>query len=101
MRRAGIIWLLVIVFAAGALVFMKQRVQAVEEALVRANHRLVKDQEALHVLKAEWTYLNRPGRLSRLAHKYLELQPVKPDQLVTMEQLSRRLPIRSQAEGSN
>jgi hypothetical protein len=42
------------------------------------------------VLRAEWSLLNRPERIERLAKKYLKLAPAKPLQLVTVDSVSDR-----------
>lgn len=41
-------------------------------------------QETLHILKAEWSYLNDPQRLQRLCEKYLKFKPIRPDQIVSL-----------------
>ena len=39
-------------------------------------------------LAAEWSLLNRPERIERLAKKHLKLNPARPQQLVTIETVS-------------
>ena len=40
------------------------------------------------MLRAEWSLLNRPERLERLAKKHLKLGAARPQQLVTLETVS-------------
>jgi hypothetical protein len=42
------------------------------------------------VLRAEWSLLNRPERIERLAKKFLKLEPAKPLQLVTVDTVTDR-----------
>ena len=46
--------------------------------------------EAIQLLEAEWTYLNRPDRLARLAKRYLPLKPPAPDAMRTMADVPGR-----------
>jgi hypothetical protein len=66
-RLTSIIW----VSLAGAIGFglyhLKQEVQALEDALFRLNRNILTEQEAIHVLRAEWSYINQPSRLQSLA----------------------------------
>ena len=49
-----------------------------------------RERDAIAVLRAEWSLLNRPERIERLAKKYLKLAPAKPLQLVTVDTVSDR-----------
>jgi hypothetical protein len=42
------------------------------------------------VLRAEWSMLNRPERIERLAKKYLNLAPATPQQLLTLDTVTPR-----------
>lgn len=39
------------------------------------------DKQAIHILKAEWAYLNNPVRIESLANKYLDLQYIASSQV--------------------
>jgi len=90
MRRASLIWLVLVLLAAGALFHLKFRVQTLEAEFVALNRKLLASQEAVHVLAAEWSYLNRPARLARLTRKYLRLRPVDPRQIVDWDEIPSR-----------
>jgi hypothetical protein len=69
---------------------LKHEVQAQEDQLFRINRAILAEQEAIHVLHAEWNYMNQPARLQALASRHLDLQPMKPGQLGTLADLPRR-----------
>src|SRR6476659_8746458 len=46
------------------------------------------ERDSVAVLRAEWSLLNRPERIERLAEKYLDLAPARPQQLVTLDTVS-------------
>lgn len=44
------------------------------------------ERDAVAVLRAEWSHLNRPKRIERLARKHLGLKPLKAKQFLTARQ---------------
>lgn len=90
-KIAAMFWIAAVVVAALGLFQVKYEVQRLEDDL-RLEHRAILDhQEAIHVLKAEWSYLNRPARLADLATRHLGLQLMSIEQVVSIEDLPRRL----------
>lgn len=75
---------------------VKYRVQDLEREFDGINRAIAADRQAIHVLEAEWSHLNNPGRLRSLASRYLGLGPIEPEQLGTID----RLPMRPGGEGS-
>jgi hypothetical protein len=79
---------------AGAVGFglfqLKHKVQELEDEMFRLNRAIVGEQQAIHVLKAEWSYINQPQRLQALASRHLDLQPMKPAQLGGLADLPLR-----------
>lgn len=89
-RSTGLSLALALAIGAG-LFQLKHEVQLLEERLAEVNRSILADQEAVHVLEAEWTYLNRPWRLEALAKRHLELAPLAAAQVVTFDQLPSRV----------
>ena len=90
-RRSSLI-LVALLLAIGAGLFqVKHRVQRLEQTLGGVNRAILADQKAIHVLKAEWAYLNRPRRLTALSQRFLELTPLAADQIVEIGDLPLRL----------
>ncbi len=76
-----------------ALYLMENQVQQLERRLAALDAELLADRQAIQVLEAEWSYLNRPERLQALAAQHVEaiaLAPVSPDQIVGFEGLPTR-----------
>ena len=93
MKRAIVIgWLLSATAALLILFQIKQEVRELEHDLRVTHRQILKEQESLHILQAEWSYLNRPERIARLAEQHLQLAPLLPEQTVDFADLPWRLP---------
>ncbi len=68
---------------------VKYQTRGLDHQIGRLNHRIGKERDNIAVLRAEWSLLNRPERIERLARKFLNLQPVKPQQLITLSTISQ------------
>jgi cell division protein FtsL len=62
------------------------------EQLTKLKARVLKEREAIAVLKAEWQHLNRPERLQMLAERHLQLQPLQITQIVRFSDVPNRGP---------
>ncbi len=60
--------------------------------LIELNEAVAEEQEAIRRLRAEWSYLNTPARLERLALKYLKHQPSRLSQLLRKHEIGERVP---------
>ena len=89
-RFVVVIWLIAIVVGALGLFHVKYQVQRLEAELDLAQRSILHRQEAIHILKAEWSYLNRPARLSDLAERHLGLAPLDSSRLVRIDDLPQR-----------
>lgn len=86
-RPATLFWIALAGCVGYGLYHLKNEVQARENELFKINRTILAEQEAIHVLRAEWSYLNQPARLEALASRDLKLQPMKPGQLGTIASL--------------
>jgi len=71
-----------------ALFFLKYEVADLEQELGVLNRAIMEDQEAIHVLNAEWSHLNDIARIKDLAVRYLEMTPVEPNKLKSVNDLN-------------
>mgnify|MGYP001387225464 CR=1 FL=1 len=81
-RPALILWIGLPAIVTIALLLVSYQVKRLENELTALEREALVQQEEIHVLNAEWSFLNRPERLARLAERHLELAPVAPDQLI-------------------
>ena len=101
--RASTLLLAGLVAGAGLFTYqVKHRVSLLDQELARAGRELVAEQERLHVFDAEWSLLNEPERLRRLAEQHLQLAPMQPRQFAELADAMRRVldsPEKAQAMG--
>ncbi len=96
--RLSVLFAVILAALSGAALFWtSQSVQQAEDDLRRAEREVVREQESLRVLRAEWDYLNSPERLEELALDYLDMVPpgggeVLPDAALLPEPMVPVLP---------
>jgi hypothetical protein len=61
---------------------LKYQVRGIKREAANLNAQLEEEYKNLHVLKAEWVYLNRPARLEELSRRHLDLVPLAANQVV-------------------
>lgn len=83
-------WFVSLAICVGMVLFrIKYEVIALEQHNTRLEKEIFVNNDAIHHLKAEWTFLNGPKRLQKFSQKYLtELQPVKSGQLITFQDMA-------------
>ncbi|MGH6718038.1 MAG: cell division protein FtsL [Alphaproteobacteria bacterium] len=85
MRRANVIVILLAAATAFAMFVVSYRVKEIEDELAAVGHARATSARLAHVLRADWTYLTRPERLSDLAARNLSLAPAAPSQVVAFD----------------
>ncbi len=89
-RLAAVLWIFSAALIAVVLFALKHEVQRLERELQLVSRQIVADQQAVHVLNAEWSYLNRPARIADLAERHRRLQPLSTAQIVEIEAVPTR-----------
>ena len=83
MRRFVIVcWVLAGSVTALTLFQIKQEVTELEAEIKTVHREILRDQEAIHVLEAEWSYLNNPARIATLAERHLQLGPIPAERVI-------------------
>jgi cell division protein FtsL len=88
LRFVNICLVLALVALAYVIYEGKYEARALDEDISGLRKDIEKERDAVAVLRAEWSLLNRPERIERLAEKHLKLKPARPQQLVTIETVS-------------
>ena len=90
MRRPVLLLIGTIAVVGFGLFRLTYEVQDLEDELARLNRTILEEQEAIHVLEAEWSYLNRPARLEKLNDRHLGLGPLSEASIGDIAGLPRR-----------
>ncbi|MGH6866020.1 MAG: cell division protein FtsL [Methyloceanibacter sp.] len=87
LRFVNICLVLGLVALAYVIYQVKYEARALDTKIASLNKEIEGERDALAVLRAEWSLLNRPERIERLARKYLRLEPAQPRQLVILDEV--------------
>lgn len=75
--------LIICLLVSVTLFHIKDNVMALKIELKEVKRQVQYEQDTIHILKAEITYLSSPERLRKLAENYLTLQNTKVAQMIT------------------
>ena len=75
-------WLVAGSVTALTLFQIKQEVRSLEQEIAATRGAILRDQEALHVLEAEWSYLNSPARIAALAERHLGMASIPAERVI-------------------
>lgn len=81
-RRLIVIGLILVGLLGLGLFQVKLAVEEQDHQLDALYRAQLEDQKAIHVLEAEWAFLNSPDRLQDLAIRHLRLAPTLPTQVI-------------------
>lgn len=89
-----------IALSGSLLLNVSHSVQKLEKQVEQRKVEIVKKEEAIRVLEAEWAYLNSPERLEQIAIDILGMSCPDPDDLILgMESVPEKLPYSQQLQG--
>jgi cell division protein FtsL len=86
-KKLLFLYLIVISVLLAALFQIKYTVLDLESEHSKLRRVIKGKQEQLQVFKAEWACLNDPERLFTLSKKYLQLRPIRGEQIVAYKDL--------------
>jgi hypothetical protein len=89
-RPSSAAWVFLAVGLCAGLFLVKQQVRGLEARLSQLNESILDDQQAIHVLRAEWSYLNQPSRLDDLGRRLLHLELRDGAGITSIEALRRQ-----------
>lgn len=73
-------------FLAGLVVLiydMKYETRQLQARAAELERAIADENDNLALMRAEWSHVTSPDRVEKLTRKLLDLQPAKPDQLIT------------------
>ena len=80
-RLSVLVWTVILALLGVGLFQVKYNVQAKERELREVRRQIEANLTSIHVLEAEWSYLNDPLRLADLARRHTDLLPTTPGQI--------------------
>lgn len=89
-RVSVLVWTVILAFLGVGLFQVKYNVQAKERELRELRRQIEANLTSIHVLEAEWSYLNDPLRLADLARRHTDLLPTTPGQIGDISALPPR-----------
>jgi len=96
MKRLGSFLLVVLGFCLIAgLYLISARTQSAGKEVRRLERALDQERAAIAVLNAEIAHLESPQRLAKLAEAHLGLRPTEPEQILTLDDVIVRVPMRA------
>lgn len=84
MQRSTSIFFILALVGGFILFKVKYEVVEIEQKLAETEQQIMREKETIHILKAEWSHLNEPQRLQKLAEKYLDIMPMKTEQIAAV-----------------
>lgn len=83
MIRVGtMIWLGLIGASSAFLFKTSYEVQSLQGDLRGLNRSILREQDSIRVMHAEWAFLNQPSRLQALTDQFTKLRPIAPAQMI-------------------
>jgi hypothetical protein len=83
MIRVGtMIWLGLIGASSAFLFKTSYEVQSLQGELRGLNRSILREQDSIRVMHAEWAFLNQPSRLQALTDQFTKLRPIAPTQML-------------------
>jgi cell division protein FtsL len=92
LRFLNIVAILALVGSAIYAYSIKYQTSYRAEQIAKTKLEIKAEHDAIAVLRAEWSFMTRPERVQQLADRYLDLQPLTADNIVTARALPERAP---------
>ncbi len=89
-RVSVLVWTVILALLGVGLFQVKYNVQSKERELRDVRRQIEANLTSIHVLEAEWSYLNDPLRLADLARRHTDLLPTTPNQIGDIADLPPR-----------
>lgn len=94
LRVLNLVLALGVVAVAVWLYELKYGVRASVSEVAQLKRDIEKAQQDITLLRAEWSHMTRPKRLQELAARHLQLERVRPVQIIRQQDISAAVPER-------
>jgi len=92
-RRSMVLWVILASLFGAAMFLIKHEVQVREAWLDTLRREILTSQQAIQVLRAEWSYLNQPVRIEALIRRHMDLRPTDTVQIADIDTLPVHLSV--------
>lgn len=90
-KLISVIGMVIAVVCSFGLYQLKHQTDIAEREVAGLKTQLAKEQEYVHILHAEWNYINRPENIKQKVEAHLAgMEEMKPDQLVDVSEIPYR-----------
>lgn len=100
LRFVTVFFLILVAGVSVGLYHVKYSVDRMERQAMALKTEIADEAEAIRILEAEWSALNRPERLQQLSDRFLDLRPIEAAQISDFADLPARAPDLEGADGS-
>ncbi len=90
LRPLTLAWMGVVIILAVAVFQVEFRVEGLRAEYTEINRQLEEDQQAIHILRAEWAFLTYPDRIRNVAAKHLKTESAAVGQIARIEDIPFR-----------
>ena len=90
LRTLNFLLIGLMLIGAGVVYDLKYEAERASAKVAKINRKIETERDAIATLKAEWSLLNQPKRLQELVTRYrsyLELDPLDPTQIATLDDI--------------
>ncbi len=92
LRLFNVVLVIGVIACSFVMYSLEHQTRKTERQIAALKQDMRQERENIKLLKAEWSHLTSPARLERLARQHLQLEPMRPEQLVHETELATHLP---------
>ena len=83
---------LAVLVSGGWVYVLEHESRKLDRRIASITNSIEEEREAIRMLNAEWSHLNRPARLEELARKHLNLAPTEVANIVKPGEIAEKVP---------
>ena len=91
--KSIVLWVVLVIGTILVSVQIGLRAEGLEDAVRTVQRAQIAEQDRIRTLRASYAYLTSADQLQPLAERHLALEPIRGDQITTLAELPRRIPV--------